>query len=418
MFNRLVLLLSLPLVFLGAVPVEENLESCKTGPLPAWVKLCDYEVKPLPDKQTDFNYQYLLDDYQLNWEEKTTFTRRVIKVLNQAGAEGFTRMSVDFMPSHQHVIVHHINVLRNGEILNCLEKSHHKLLQRENSLEDNIYHGKLTLVYFLNDIRAGDIVDYSYSVVGLHPFLSSHLTTWAPLKEEQTTGKIHSRLLIHPDHALRMKSFDGPVEPKKVDLSPTLCEWTIEVIDTPVLPKDKNRPSWHKIDGVFVSEYQTWQDAVQKMLPLFLSKDFTTNPSPEMFSLVQKWTETTADVHQRALLALRFVQDEVKYMGFEDEIGSWKPTDPRVVLERRFGDCKDKSVLLHSLLKLMNISSSPVLVDTKVGKRLPELLPRPFLNHAILRIEINGADYWVDPTFIGDLSSLLRQQNSHPFHLL
>jgi transglutaminase-like putative cysteine protease len=227
------------------------------------------------------------------------------------------------------------------------------------------------------------------------------------LKEYQTRGKIHRRLLIHPDHALRMKSFEGSVQPKKVDLSPALCEWTLEAIDTPVLPKDKDRPSWYNIDGVYIGEYQTWQDAVQKVLPLYaLPEDFTTNLSPEMVKLVQKWTESTEDVQQRALLALRFVQDEVKYLGFHDEIGGWKPTDPRVVLERRFGDCKDKSVLLHSLLKLMNISSTPVLVDTNIGKRLPELLPRPFLNHAILRIEITGSDYWVDPTFTQQGGSL------------
>ncbi|HEY5234580.1 MAG TPA: DUF3857 domain-containing protein, partial [Rhabdochlamydiaceae bacterium] len=249
MLNRLVLLFSLPFVFLGAVPVEENSESCKTGPAPVWVKPCDYEVKPLSDKQTDVNYQYLLDETQINWEEKTTYTRSVVKVLSQAGAEGFTRMSVDFMSSHQQVIVHSITALRNGETLNCLEKSHHKLLQRENSLEDNIYHGELTLVYFLNDIRAGDIVEYSFSVVGLHPFLSSHLNYWVSTKERQTRGKIHRRLLIHPDHALQIKSFDGPVKPKKADLSPTLCEWTIEAADTPTLSKDKDRPSWYKIDG-------------------------------------------------------------------------------------------------------------------------------------------------------------------------
>ncbi len=407
MFNRLVLLLSLPLVFLGAVPVQENSESSKTGPAPAWVKPCDFEVKELSDKEEHVNYQYLLDENQINWEEKTTYIRRMVKVLNQTGAEGFTRIAVDFMPTHQHVVVHSIKVLRNGEALNCLEKSHHKLLQREDSLENNIYHGKLTLVYFLNDIRAGDVVEYSYSIVGLHPFLSSHLNLWAPLKEHQTRGKIYHRLLVHPKHPLQMKSFDGPVKPKKVDLSPTLCEWTIEAVDTPVLREEKDIPSWYKIDGVYISQYKSWQDAVQKVVPLYaLPEDFEKKPPSEMLSLVKKWTDSTDDVRRRALLALRFVQDEVKYMGFEDEIGGWKPTDPRVVFERRFGDCKDKSVLLHSFLKLMHIQSTPVLVDTKIGKRLPELLPRPFLNHAILRIEIDGADYWVDPTITQQGGSL------------
>lgn len=398
MLNRLVWLFSLPLVFLGAVPIEESSENFRVGPAPEWVKPCDYDEEAPSLKESDSNYQFLLDETQFNWEEQTNYTRKVRKVLNQAGAQGFTRLTIHFQPSFQHVIVHSINVIRNGETFNCLEKSQHKLLQRENSLEDNLYHGELSLVYFLNDIRVGDVVEYSYSIIGELPLFSSHLSLWVSLQENQTRDKIYRRLLIHPDHPLQTKFFGKTVTPKRVELSPTLCEWTLEAFQTPPLPSDKNVPSWHQLNGVQISQYQSWQEVVQKRIPLYaLPEDFEANPSSEMLTLIRKWKESTEDVQKRALLALRFVQDEVKYMGFEDDIGGWKPRDPRVVFERRFGDCKDKSFLLHALLKLMNIQSTPVIVDTRIGKRLPEFLPKPFFNHVILRIEIEGSDYWVDP---------------------
>jgi hypothetical protein len=47
----------------------------------------------------------------------------------------------------------------------------------------------------------------------------------------------------------------------------------------------------------------------------------------------------------------------------------------------------------------MQIHSKPVLVNTDFGKMLPELLPTLRFNHAILRIEINGSHYWVDPVY-------------------
>src|SRR5262249_46223415 len=107
--------------------------------------------------------------------------------------------------------------------------------------------------------------------------------------------------------------------------------------------------------------------------------------------------------------ALRFVQDEVRYLGFEEGVMGHMPHDPFLVFQRRFGDCKDKTFLLHFLLHLMGISSTPVLVDISAGKALTEMLPTPFaFNHIILRITIDDVDYWVDPTISLQGGSLVK----------
>lgn len=408
MFKKIIFLLCLPCVFLSAVPMEEASTKFSIGPAPAWVKPCDFALES-PIKPSQINIQRLLDDIQINWEEKTAYVHKVIKVLDQTGAEGFTQWSIDFDPSYQNVVVHAIRVVRNGESIDCLKKSHHKLLQREQSLDQNLYEGDLSLVYFLNDIRVGDIVDLSCSITGTNPLWTSHFTNVVVLQDVSTIEKIYKRILIHPDTPLQMKSFNTSVQPKIIDLSPTLREWSWEVLETPALSPENDEPSWYNpLARVQISQYQSWQEVAMKVIPLFsLPDDFEINPSSEMLALVKKWTESTEDVFQRSTLALRFVQDEVKYMGFEDGIGGSKPTDPRVVLARRFGDCKDKSVLLHTLLKLMNIRSTPALVDTEMGKRLPEVLPSQNFNHAVLRIEINGSHYWVDPTMTYQGGSLV-----------
>lgn len=122
-------------------------------------------------------------------------------------------------------------------------------------------------------------------------------------------------------------------------------------------------------------------------------------PPPEMQVLVEEWKASSEDAKERALLALRFVQDEVRYLGFEEGMGAFKPSDPSLTFKRRFGDCKDKTFLLHALLQLMDISSTPVLVDSDEGKLLPDALPGLLLfDHVILRIEIDDSPYCVDPT--------------------
>ncbi|MCK4834495.1 MAG: transglutaminase family protein, partial [Gammaproteobacteria bacterium] len=101
----------------------------------------------------------------------------------------------------------------------------------------------------------------------------------------------------------------------------------------------------------------------------------------------------------RVLAALRFVQDEVRYLGIEMGVRSHKPNAPDAVIKQRFGDCKDKSRLLVSLLQGMGIEASSVLVSTDNGRRVKDMLPTPTVfNHAIVLVRLNGQNYWLDPT--------------------
>ena len=97
--------------------------------------------------------------------------------------------------------------------------------------------------------------------------------------------------------------------------------------------------------------------------------------------------------------ALDFVQSNVRYLGIEFGPNSYHPTDPATVLNRRFGDCKDKTFLLCTLLRGLGFEASPVLIATGFRQTLPDLLPAPHdFDHVIVRVTANGKVYWIDPT--------------------
>ncbi len=84
------------------------------------------------------------------------------------------------------------------------------------------------------------------------------------------------------------------------------------------------------------------------------------------------------------------------HIGFGHAI---KPNKPAVVLRRGFGDCKDKSILLIALLKVLGIDSDPVLVLTKDSGEIDPEMPYGVFNHMITRINTkDGKHIWVDPT--------------------
>jgi transglutaminase-like putative cysteine protease len=385
------------------------------GSAPNWVKELDFPVEPVSVKPSQMHLQQLLFDKQKNKEEQTSFYHYVMKVISPTGIQYISKISVDVDPSHSRVVVHKIRIFRNGEWHDRLGSARSQIIQREADLDYNIYNGDLSLVYFLNDVREGDIVDYSYSRIGENPVFSSHYADTLAFQKPYTIEKISHRLIANSDCVFSTKSTGISIEPKVTDLPDGLREWTWEALETPPSSYEENQPSWdYDLANIQVSQFKSWQEVARKIAPLYsLPANFESETYQEMKSHVKKWEDSSRSSTEKALLALRFVQDEVRYLGFEEGVGAFKPRDPLEVFHRRFGDCKDKAYLLHALLRLMGIRSVPMLVHSNMGKKIPEMLPSPFaFDHAVLQIEIDGICYWVDPTLRLQGGSL--QENFFP----
>ena len=78
---------------------------------------------------------------------------------------------------------------------------------------------------------------------------------------------------------------------------------------------------------------------------------------------------------------------------------SHKPGNPNKIFSQRFGDCKDKSYLLCTILHSMGIQAFPVLINTVYKKTITEWLPSSAaFDHVTVQVQLNDKKYWFDPT--------------------
>ncbi len=368
------------------------------GPLPSWVKEIGVPIESSVEPSTQVNTYQLLIDNQRNLETKTTYWHFAIKALSQQGIDQIAQFNITFT-THQRVTIHTIRVYRNGTWHDRLNLTRIELLKREQALECNIYRGNLTLAHFLADIRVGDIVEYACSFEG--GVLFFNFSDWLVMADQVATSRNYQRIIAHPSRPLFFKTFNTNLEPKITDISSEMREWVWESFSTESLPHEPAQPSWYNLSQcIQVSEYGSWKEFACHVYPLYkLSDDFRERLTPDMLRLVNVWRESESNQVKQALLAVRFVQDEVRYFGFEEGIGSFKPADPIQVFEDRFGDCKGKTFLLHALLYLMGIPSTSILVHSWNHQYLPDVLPSPdIFNHVVLRVETQDSVFWVDPT--------------------
>lgn len=121
--------------------------------------------------------------------------------------------------------------------------------------------------------------------------------------------------------------------------------------------------------------------------------------SPEIKQIADSITLSLTDETDKVKALYYWVQENIKYIAFEDGLGGFYPRSPNLVLNRRYGDCKDKSTLLHALLNSENISSRLTWVGTRELPYTYESMPTLKAdNHMIVTYKSDNQYYFLDPT--------------------
>lgn len=364
-------------------------------PPPSWVQT----ITPPADadqNEPEDGLRCMLDDRQVRVTPggSQNYNHFVQQVTTSAAVEQVSQLSLDFEPSYQSLVVHHIRVVRAGQTINALRPSEIKVIQREGELNEQLFNGTLSAVVLLNDVRPGDVIDYAYSVNGDNPVLTGRYADAFSLAHSDTCALLRVRLLWPAARKLFMR-------PQQTDLQPAVNEGSDEVEyvwERPDAPGVEYEDSTPRRDDptpfVQLSEFETWADVARWAAPLYAPGEL----SPALKAQVEEWRRLP-DAEARLLAARRFVQDEVRYLGIELGTYSHTPTRPSKVFERRFGDCKDKTLLLTTMLNELGIVARPALVNTDARRALDGWQPSPYsFDHVIVRAELNGKTYWLDPT--------------------
>ena len=93
-----------------------------------------------------------------------------------------------------------------------------------------------------------------------------------------------------------------------------------------------------------------------------------------------------------------WVQDNIRYVAFEDGIAGFKPDDAQEVLRKRYGDCKGMANLVKSLLEAQGFDARLTWLGTNhiaYDYSTPSLIVD---NHMICTLTYGGKTYYLDPT--------------------
>lgn len=117
--------------------------------------------------------------------------------------------------------------------------------------------------------------------------------------------------------------------------------------------------------------------------------------TPAIQKLADDLTVGVDERKAQTRILYNWVAKNIRYVGSYIGNGGFVPHDSQVILDNKWGDCKDHVVILEALLAAKGIDSNPALINTERSFVLPKLVAMVF-NHVITYVP--SLDMYLDST--------------------
>ena len=373
--------------------ISEAKKRVQAGPVPDWVSERIYDVN-FKSREGDHS-TYLLFDRQIHAERREYFTHIAVRLESMEAVQSESQWRLKFEPRTQSNVLHFVRIRRGESAIEHLDVQKGHLLQREEGLNRFVIDGWFTFLLVLEDVRPGDILEFAYTATVNHPLLSENFSAFLMLPPSVPIGKYRLACRFHPSRPMKWKSYWENLMPMESN-EDSLTRWTWTRENFAGVKPEPHTPPWFLYSPwVQVSDCPDWLTVGKAVHQVWEGQGATA----QLDDVAAKIEQETTDVPLRIEKAIQFIQDEFRYLAVDLEFGGQVPTPPDVVARRRYGDCKDLSFLLASLLKRLGVIARPVLVHTGFRKTVGNLLPaQDIFNHVIVEFEAQGQCRWIDPT--------------------
>lgn len=379
--------------------------SIPVGAVPAWVK-----PLPMPARLVASGSGALIHDEQERFApgERQAFVHLAYGVSKPSDVQQGSELSVRYAPDFERLTLNFVRLYRDGKPMDALRSADIRVLDTEVDRERFLYDAGQNVVIVLEDVRPGDAIEWAYTVFGQNPAEANHVLAIPRLGHPAPVKSQLIRLLTPSTAKVRYR-LHGGAHPPAVTTIADFTEFAWSQSDVPAVEDEGDVPSWH-VPGPWaeVSDFSSWGDVAEWARPLYT--EFGRLPS-ELEALIEQWRRLPTD-EAKLLAAVRYVQEEIRYLGMQIGPHSLIPHPPNQTYLRRFGDCKDKTLLLVAVLRQLGIVAVPALVSSRQGRRLTERLPSPLaFDHVITKVTLAGRVYWFDSTVSNERGDL----RSHAF---
>ncbi len=322
-----------------------------------------------------------------------TVTRQAIKIFTNLGREEESEVRVPYNAAFESVTIIRARTIRpDGSVLNVRPADIRTAKPSE-------YDDARVISISMPGVQPGCIIEYEYVTDQRSSQMPGHFwTQW--YFQAGTDPVLLTRLTVRTpkDMVLQRRLRNSGIQPTvrpAADGKTIVNVWEQRNVAPfelePMMP-----PAETLLPKLTLSTIPDWDSIARWYATLAFCRDTAT---PEIKALARKLTAGKSDPAEKARAIFHHVQERTRYVAIELGISAYQPRPASKTLRNEYGDCKDMTTLLVSLLREAGIRAWPVLLEAGWSGSVSEQLPAPSaFNHAICVADIAGKSVWLDAT--------------------
>ena len=359
---------------------------------------------PRADDYPDSGAVVLWETEVMNINEDSSYvysTRRIVKIFNDTGHK-FGKVSIPYTRGNDDITIHHARTLTpDGRVVDLDQRSIIKNIPPPSAVEAGLFVDARLMHFSMPEMSDDCIIDYAYSSNNRGHLMQGEF--WHQVYFQTSVPVLHYRFTIH---APRKKTVYYQTNgPQSIEGEPTITEnrytrtYTFEIHDVPPLRKEAFMPAVEDLAySINITSLDSWDKLMEWYGTLIREQDYVT---PEIEEKTKALLRGAWSRKEKIKRLYEYVATNIDYVGIELGIWAIKPHSAPEIFKEGYGDCKDKTTLLSTMLSAVGIQSYPVLISAGESSRVVREIPSlSYFNHMILAVEENdnGGLIWLDAT--------------------
>lgn len=285
-----------------------------------------------------------------------------------------------------------------------------KSFARKSDISSGIFYDDAESVTFtFPAVESGVRTTLSYQSLFTEPtFLNAfHFGSYIPVVNSKLTLKVHKKVEI----ATKFFHLDSLSIKKEESINGEYRIYQFSAENVAAIESESDAPSVSYYSPhivYFISsvnsnsenkKYLGTPTDLYKLYQQYISKINTGIEDTVMQPIVDSLVDGTNSDLQKVQNIYNWVQDNIKYVAFENGMRGLIPHDGSLVCQKRYGDCKDMASILHWMMKLAGIQSYFTWIGTRDLPYQYTELPTPNVdNHMITTYYHEGQPIFLDAT--------------------
>lgn len=360
------------------------------------------DASDYPDADTLVLFNHFSHDVLPTGQSRYT-THQVVKILTERGIQRYGDIAIPYQPASQNIGVNIARTITaDGTVLQPPDEAYNDVTP-PGLLAYNLYSDALWKVISMVGLTPGVCIEYKVTledkVAGGETWITGGYNFQSTEATLETSYALQMPKAWHLQWEIANTTSQTP--PLVPQVSYTENDTVIYIWkygETSAVASEDGMPHINDIvPRLHYSSIADWSDVYTWYKELAKGR-YT--PDAEIEAKVQHLTRDMRTDAAKIRAIYNFVASTIRYVGIELGQSAYQPSYATEVFQMQYGDCKDKTTLLISMLDLAGIKAYPCLISMAPHERVDTTLP--FLsqfNHVIAAVPTGTDTYiWLDTT--------------------